>query len=424
VRSYGSELSKAVAENFKVKRSTDRILTTHTGSLPLPETIRCGLAAKRRGETYNQAALEETLTHEIAAVVRYQIEVGVDIVGDGELSKTSWNDYVVHRVSGLEKRFQSRAHGAPPWSVDRGIVRPREHGLARHDAEDAPRHFRTDIAEFHDLARSQDDAHDNGGTVYVCAGPLGWRDFAEVEADLARLAAATAATQPHDVFMSALSPGCFARFFRNEYYSDEETYLAAVADIMRREYQAIVNAGYVLQLDCPDLASGANTNYADLSVKEFRRVIAQHVECLNDALKTIPPEQVRMHICWGNYEGPHHRDIALSDIIDIALKANVTGITIESANPRHAHEWKIWQEQKLPEGKILFPGLIDDTTWFIEHPELVAERIVRFAKLVGKENVIACTDCGLRHLPDANLALAKLYALTEGAKLASRELWR
>jgi len=406
-----------------LKRSTDRILTTHTGSLPLPESVRRSLAAKRRGEGYDQAVLDEALTSGIGAVVRQQIEVGVDIIDDGELSKTSWNDYVVHRVSGLEKKFHSRARSATRWSVARGIVRPRETGLERSDVEGAPRHFRTDIAEFHDLARSQNDAHDNGGVVYVCTGALGWRDFAEVESDIARLAAAAATNRPHEVFMSALSPGCFARFFKNEYYSDEETYLQTVADVMRREYQAIVAAGFVLQLDCPDLASGANTDYADLNVKQFRKVVEQHVECLNYALKTIPRERVRIHICWGNYEGPHHRDIALSDIIDSVLKADVTGITIESANPRHGHEWKIWEERKLPESKILFPGVIDDTTYFIEHPELVAERIVRFAKLVGKENVIACTDCGLRHLPDASLAFAKLYALSEGAKLASRELW-
>ena len=192
---------------------------------------------------------------------------------------------------------------------------------------------------------------------------------------------------------------------------------------MRREYQAIAEAGFVLQLDCPDLASGANTDYAGLSVKEFRKVIESHVDCLNYALKGIPAEQARIHVCWGNYEGPHHRDIALADVIDVVLKANAAGITIESANPRHGHEWKIWQERKLPDGKILFPGVIDDTTFFIEHPELVAERIVRLAKLVGKENLIACTDCGLRHLPDASLAFAKLYALAEGARLASRKLW-
>ena len=406
-----------------MKRSTDRILTTHTGSLPLPEVIRRALAAKRRGEAYDQAALDTALTKSIHEIVRRQIEVGVDIVDDGELSKTSWNDYVVHRVSGLEKRFHSRAHRAVPWSVERGIVRPRDTGLARSDDKDAPPHFRTDIAEFHDLTRTLKDAHDNDGVIHVCAGPLGWRDFAAVETDIARLAAATTASRPHDVFMSALSPGCFARFFKNEYYPNEETYLQAVADVMRREYRAIVDGGFVLQLDCPDLASGANTNYADLSVKEFRKVLEQHVECINYTLKSIPAEQVRIHICWGNYEGPHHRDIALSDIIDIVLKVEATGITVESANPRHGHEWKIWEERKLPDGKILFPGVIDDTTWFIEHPELVAERIVRFAKLVGKENVIACTDCGLRHLPDASLALAKLYALSEGAKLATRELW-
>jgi 5-methyltetrahydropteroyltriglutamate--homocysteine methyltransferase len=307
--------------------------------------------------------------------------------------------------------------------VDRGIVRPRDSGLAKSDAPNAPHHFRTDIAEFHDLVRSLGDPHDNDGMAYVCRGPLCWRDFAAVQSDINRLAAATTAVRPPDVFMSALSPGCFARFFRNEHYSSEETYLQAVADLMRREYEAIIAAGFVLQLDCPDLASGANTDYADLSVKEFRKIVEQHVESINYALKNIPPEQARIHICWGNYEGPHHRDIALADVIDGVLKVKAAGITIESANPRHAHEWKIWQDRKLPDGKILFPGVIDDTTYFIEHPELVAERIVRFARLVGKDNVIACTDCGLRHLPDANLALAKLYALSEGAKLASRELW-
>ena len=406
-----------------MKRSTDRILTTHTGSLPLPVQVRQALGAKRRGEPYDQSVIDTTLTSAIGEVVRRQIEVGVDIVGDGELSKTAWNDYVVHRVNGLERKPRSRAWSAEPWSVAQGIVRPRDSGLVRRDIENAPRHYRTDIAEFYDLARAQKDRHDNDGFAYVCTGPIGWEDFAAVENDIVRLAAAIATSQPYDIFMSALSPGCFVRFFRNEYYPNEESYMQAVADVMRQEYQAIADAGFVLQLDCPDLASGANTDYAHLSVKQFRKVIEKHVECLNYAIKTIPREQVRIHVCWGNYEGPHHRDIALSDIIDIVLKAKVTGITLESANPRHGHEWTIWQETKLPEGKILFPGVIDDISHFIEHPELVAERIVRFAKLVGRENVIACTDCGLRHLPDAGLAFAKLYALAEGARLASQELW-
>lgn len=407
-----------------MKRSTDRILTTHTGSLPLPARVRSALAAKKRGDSYDQTVIDSTLTTAIHDIVGRQVEVGVDIVDDGELSKTSWNDYVVHRVSGLERRPRSRAVSAERWSVASGIVRPRDHGLIRRAIDGAPRHYRTDIAEFYDLARSQSDAHDNDGMTYFCAGPLGWKDFAAVKTDIARLQVAVRSAQPHDVFMSALSPGCFARFFKNEYYPNEETYMQAVADVMRDEYKAIVDAGFVLQLDCPDLASGANTDYADLSVKQFRSVIEQHVECLNYALKAIPQEQVRMHICWGNYAGPHHRDIALGDVIDIVLKANVTGVTIESANPRHGHEWKIWQDVKLPAGKILFPGVIDDISLSIEHPELVAERLVRFAKLVGRENVIGCTDCGLRHLPDADLAMAKLYALAEGARLASEELWR
>lgn len=407
-----------------MKRSTERILTTHTGSLPLPPRSREALAAKRRGRAYDQTVIDSALTTAIADIVRSQVEAGVDIVGDGELSKTAWNDYVVHRVSGLERKPRSRALSAEPWNVAKGLTRPRDTGLRQGEIAGAPRHYRTDIAEFYDLARSQSDAHDNDGMTYFCTGPLAWKDFDAVQTDIARLQAAVRSAQPHDVFMSALSPGCFARFFKNEYYPSEEAYMQAVANVMREEYQAIVGAGFVLQLDCPDLASGANTDYADLSVKEFRKVIEQHIECLNYALKLIPQDQVRMHICWGNYAGPHHRDIALIDIIDIVLKANVTGVTIESANPRHGHEWKIWQDVKLPDGKILFPGVIDDISLSIEHPELVAERLVRFAKLVGKENVIGCTDCGLRHLPDASLAMAKLYALAEGARLASEELWR
>lgn len=407
-----------------MKRSTERILTTHTGSLPLPAGAREALAAKRRGRAYDQAVIDAALTTAVDEIVRRQVEVGVDIVGDGELSKTAWNDYVVHRVSGLERKPRSRAVSAEPWSVASGIVRPRDASLVRREIDGAPRHYRTDIAEFYDLARSQSDAHDNDGMTYFCTGPLGWKDFAAVEADIRRLQAARQSAQPQDVFMSALSPGCFARFFKNEYYASEEIYMQAVADVMRDEYTAIVDAGFVLQLDCPDLASGANTDYADLTVQQFRKVIEQHVECLNYALKSIPQDQVRMHVCWGNYAGPHHRDIALIDVIDIVLKAKVTGITIESSNPRHAHEWKIWQDVKLPEGKILCPGVIDDISLSIEHPELVAERLIRFAKLVGKENVIGCTDCGLRHLPDSNLAMAKLYALAKGARIASAELWR
>ncbi len=268
-----------------MKRSSDRILTTHTGSLPLPAPVRQALAAKRRGETYDQAVIDATLTTAIGDVVRRQIEVGIDIVDDGELSKTAWNDYVVHRVSGLERKPRSRAQSAEPWSVAQGIVRPRNTGLVRRDIEGAPRHYRTDIAEFHDLARAQSDGHDNGGLAYVCTGPIGWSDFAAVETDIARLAAAITTPQPHDVFMSALSPGCFVRFFRNEFYPNEESYMQAVADTMRLEYQAIVDAGFILQLDCPDLASGANTDYASLSVKQFRKVIERHVECLNYALK-------------------------------------------------------------------------------------------------------------------------------------------
>src|SRR5207302_5524446 len=241
--------------------------------------------------------------------------------------------------------------------------------------------------------------------------------------DVANLQAALAEHPATDAFLPAVSPGMVARTVRNAYYPNEEQFLHAIADVMRDEYEAIANAGFVLQLDCPDLASGANTDYADLSVSDFRKVVELHVEALNFAVRHIPAEQIRIHVCWGNYEGPHHRDIALSDVVDLALKCNAVGVSIEAANPRHAHEWKVWQDVKLPDGKVLIPGVVDDKTNFVEHPELVADRLVQYALLVGRENVIAAPDCGFgggRCSPD--IVWAKLRSLVEGAALASDRL--
>lgn len=412
-----------------MKRSSDRILTTHTGSLPLPAGARESLAAKRRGRAYDQAVIDAALTTAVDDIVRRQVEVGVDIVGDGELSKTAWNDYVVHRVSGLERKPRSRAQSAEPWSVAKGIVRPREVGLFRGDLEGAPRHYRTDIAEFYDLARSQSDAHDNDGMTYFCTGPLGWKDFAAVETDIRRLQAARQGAKPHDVFMSALSPGCFARFFKNEYYASEEIYMQAVADVMRDEYKAIVDAGFVLQLDCPDLASGANTDYADLTVQQFRKVIEQHVECLNYALKSIPRDQVRMHICWGNYEGPHDCDVPLEKIWPIVKKTRVGGFVLPFANARHAHEYNVLRKMPLDDDQVIVAGVIDTLTNFVEHPEVVAERLQRVAEAVGdKTRVLGGTDCGFDSTAGQgrvaqDVAWAKLRSLVEGARLASERLF-
>ncbi len=261
----------------------------------------------------------------------------------------------------------------------------------------------------------------------ACSGPVAWKDFAAVERDIQNLRAAVAGTAAAETFMSAVSPGQAARFMPNRYYKSNDEYLATLAKVLSAEYEAIVAAGFVLQLDCPDLASGWNNQYRHLSLPEFRSAIAMHIEVLNEAVKNIAAERMRIHLCWGNYEGPHNHDIPLREIIEPVLKAKPAGLSFEGANPRHAHEWKLFREIRLPAGKVLIPGVIDSTTNFVEHPELVAERISNYASVVGKENVIAGTDCGfatsaLDDMIFPSIAWAKLAALAEGARIASRAL--
>jgi 5-methyltetrahydropteroyltriglutamate--homocysteine methyltransferase len=409
-----------------LKRSTDRILTTHTGALRKPAELRPLLERRLRGEELAPTE-RETLQRGVKAaateVVRRQLEVGLDVVDDGEVSKTSFFDYVGARLGGLERRAGAlKLHRMPAWRVDSGLSRSRQARDTYHDLEGAPGHYRSDIAEFHDFARAQ-QAGNLGNVATYCVAPLTLKDPSAVRTDIANLQAALAVHPATDAFLPAVSPGMVARTVRNAYYPNEEQFLQAIADVMRDEYEAIAGAGLVLQLDCPDLASGANTDYADLSVSDFRKVVEQHVEALNYAVRNIPAEQIRIHTCWGNYEGPHHRDIALRDVIDLVLKCNAVGISVEAANPRHAHEWKVWQDVKLPDGKILIPGVVDDKTNFVEHPEVVADRLVQYAHLVGRDNVIASPDCGFgggRCSPD--IVWAKLRALVEGAELASQRL--
>jgi 5-methyltetrahydropteroyltriglutamate--homocysteine methyltransferase len=383
----------------------------------------------RRAQTEELSVAErDTLRAEarraVADVVQRQLQVGLDIVDDGEASKTGFFDYIAGRLGGLERRPGAlKLHRLHPWSPAAGLVRPRE---ARHtylEEPDWPGHYRSDVAEFHQFARDQQGGN-LGGVATYCVGPLTLEDPNAVRTDIANLQAALAGGASAGVFMPAVSPGMVARTVRNEFYPDEERFLYAIADVMRDEYEAIAGAGFVLQLDCPDLASGANTDYADLSIAEFRKVLELHVDALNYAVRNISPEQVRIHVCWGNYEGPHHRDIPLRDVIDVVLKCNAVGVSVEAANPRHGHEWKVWRDVKLPDGKVLIPGVVDDKTNFVEHPELVAERLAQYAELVGRENVIAAPDCGFgggRCSPD--IVWAKLRALVEGAQLASDRLW-
>jgi 5-methyltetrahydropteroyltriglutamate--homocysteine methyltransferase len=365
-----------------MKTSTERILTTHTGSLPRPTGLR-----DRHDQKAVLAAVEET--------VRRQLDAGVDVVNDGEVSKPSYSTYVTERLSGF--------NGEPSALQMRG--------------------FET----FPEFAAKTFGDPDLAGVMSnpSCDGPVTYVDRSMVEADIANLqATANGAT---DTFMSAASPGVIEMFMANRYYPTTEEYIFALADAMKEEYDAIAQAGLVLQLDCPDLACEWAIG-PEVSKAEFRQVVARRLEAIDYATRDIPPEQLRIHLCWGNYEGPHNIDIPLADIIDLVLAARPTAVSFEGANPRHEHEWKVFEEVKLPEGKVLIPGVLDSTTNYVEHPELVAQRLVRYASVVGRSNVMAGSDCGFATFAafvpvDPKITWAKLAAMGEGARLASQELW-
>jgi 5-methyltetrahydropteroyltriglutamate--homocysteine methyltransferase len=378
-----------------MQRSTERILTTHTGSLARPAALLEMLIARDNRQPIDQAAFEAACTKAVADVVQRQISAGVDIINDGEMSKISFGNYVRERLSGVDGPGMER-----PVGLD-----------ARRFPGWAPRQTVTPL------------------TAGSCNGPLAWKDFSGVEQDIAHLGSALSqlTQQPTGVFMTAVSPGTVVNFFPNRYYPDRVAYLAAVADVMRREYAAILDAGFLLQLDCPDLALH-DTWFPDLSVAEFRTVVSENIDAINRALTGLPPDRVRMHVCWGAGERPDYRNIPVGDIIDLLLKASVGALSIVGANGHHEHEYHVWETVKLPDDMVLIPGVIDSTTNIVEHPEVVAERIMRYANLVGKENVIAGVDCGFGTSAtsaqvDGDVAFAKLEALAEGARLASQRLW-
>ncbi len=371
-----------------------RILTTHIGSLPRPDDL-VGLLRQHDAGATAGTALDARAQSAVADVVGAQVATGVDIVNDGEQGRTDYSTYIKDRLTGFEGEHADQVMGA-------------------------------DMKEFPEFAARR------RGSVFkrpTCSGPITWKDFGAVERDIQTLAKAARAAGADNVFMTAVSPGQAARFLLNRYYPTDEAYIGALADVLKREYAAIVGAGFTLQLDCPDLASGRNNQFQHLTLKEFQKVAAMHVEALNHAVAGLPPERMRLHICWGNYEGPHHRDVALRDLVDILFKARPAGLSVEAANPRHAHEWSVFEEVKLPDGKVIIPGVLDTTTNFIEHPELVAQRIVQYARLVGRDRVIAGVDCGFATFADTptidpKIAWAKLGAMVEGARLASRALWK
>jgi 5-methyltetrahydropteroyltriglutamate--homocysteine methyltransferase len=380
-----------------VRRSIERFLTTHTGSLPRPEDLIRTMFAKEEGVPVDAAALAARIRSAVAEVVRKQTEAGLDVVDDGEMSKPSYATYPKDRLTGF--------------------------GGASH-----PLQYR-DLVDFPGMARRVfGDPGRARRKTPACTGPITVGDPAAALADAANLRAALAGAGAQEGFLTAASPGVISLFFRDEYYGSHEKYLFAIAEAMRHEYEAVTRAGFVLQVDCPDLAMGRHIQYAALSTDEFRKAARLHIEALNHALANVPPDQARVHLCWGNYEGPHHYDVPLAEILDVVFTARPAGISFEAANPRHAHEWRVFERVKVPAGKVLIPGVIDSTTNFIEHPELVAERIGRYAKLVGRDNVIAGTDCGFgtwvgQSAVEPDVVWAKLAALAEGARLASRELF-
>ncbi|HTW53811.1 MAG TPA: cobalamin-independent methionine synthase II family protein [Stellaceae bacterium] len=381
-----------------MKASTDRILTTHVGSLPRPAALRELLVKKDRGETYDKAALDGAVKQAVADIVRRQAAAGVDIVDDGEMSKPGYSTYIADRLTGFE------GHEPAKPRLDTGPHPNFVAAYARMTGENAARRA-------------------------VCVGPIEWRDREPLHQDIANLKAAVAGAGVTDVFMTAASPGLVPVFQSNRHYPSHEAYVEAVADAMREEYEAITGAGFVVQLDCPDLAMARHTTFQDLSEAEFLKRAAFHVEALNHALRNVPAEMSRIHICWGNYEGPHDHDIDFRKVAPILVKAKPQALVVEAANPRHAHEWAVWKDEvKLPDDKILIPGVLDTSTNYVEHPELVAERICRFADIVGRERVIAGSDCGFGTFAgygklDPDISFKKLNAMADGAALASKRLW-
>ncbi len=381
-----------------MKRSESRILTTHTGSLPrspeLQELLRSRLDPKAGEAEEFRTGVDEG----VADVVAKQVEIGIDVINDGEQGRVQYATYVKDRLTGFDGEQLLRA-------------RPR-----------------IDMVDFPEFAAQSGVSSSATIPWPACTGPIAWKDKDAVQRDIQRLQAATSGVKSEEVFITAASPGVIANFLVNEHYPSEEEYLYALADVMKDDYKAIIDSGLLLQIDCPDLAMTRVTQFSDLSQEQFIKIVEIHVEVLQYALAGLAPDRMRLHLCWGNTEGPHHYDVPLKEIINIVLKAPPLGISFEGANPRHAHEWKVWEDVKLPDGKVIIPGVLDTTTNFIEHPELIAERIVRYAGVVGKENMMVGSDCGFGtsawgRRVESRIAWAKLESMVEGARLASQELW-
>jgi 5-methyltetrahydropteroyltriglutamate--homocysteine methyltransferase len=377
---------------------TDHILTTHAGSLPRPPGLMDMVLAKARGEAYDQGALQARLREAVAAVVQRQIKCGLDIVNDGELSKPNFTDYVSARIAGCENR---------PGTGFRRL------SMTARDERKFPEYF-----DAHRRPR-----YAGGATVPVCVDQLRYVGQAELTRDLDNFKAALAGVQVAGAFLPANTPGTIEHWMGNEYYKTDEEFLFAIAEAMREEYKAITDAGFLLQIDDPDLPDGWAC-LPDIAVPDYRKYAALRIDALNHGLRDIAKEKIRLHVCWGSFHGPHHDDIPLKDIIDLIFRVRAGSYSIEASNPCHEHEWRVFEEVKLPEGATLVPGVVGHCTDFIEHPDLVAERLVRYARLVGRENVLAGTDCGLgTRVGHPSICWAKFEAMAEGARRATKILW-
>jgi 5-methyltetrahydropteroyltriglutamate--homocysteine methyltransferase len=379
-----------------VKRSTERILTTHAGSLPRPPQVLDLVEGRDQREVLSRSGAAELIAQAVKSAVEQQVEAGIDVVSDGEMGRVGFSAYITERLTGFD-----------------GDLRPMSAQVERTLFPE----FYADIAP----APLQFPA---------CNGPITWRGPEWIERDISRFKAGLRGVAFGEAFMPAVSPGQVWLNFQNDYYASDQQFVFAAAEALSNEYRAIVDAGLVLQLDDPGLAMGWNRlEFADRSVQDYGRVVAQHVEAINVAIRGLPADRVRLHVCWGNGEWPHVRDVPLAEIVDVLFDVNADGLYVEGANPRHGHEWRVFQDHRLPEGKLLVAGVIDTVTNFVEHPDLVAERIVRYAQVVGRDNVMAGTDCGFgtiaRSRPRVHptVAWAKLQALAEGARRASEILW-
>lgn len=376
-----------------------RIMTTHTGSLPRPEDLITIMWAKGDGVPVDESALAERVARAVDETVTRQVEAGISVINDGEMSKPSYATYVKDRLAGF-------------------------------GGESPENYFFADLADY---PKSMEIVGANPGrrkrSAPACNGPISVKDAEAASLDMVNLRSAADAAGVDQIFSSAASPGVVSLFFPNEYYKSDEEYVFAIAEAMRHEYEAIAAAGATVQLDCPDLAMGRHTVYADLDRDAFRKRVQMNIEALNHGVRNIPSEQLRMHLCWGNYPGPHHCDVPVTDIIDLVWKARPNTVLFEAANPRHAHEWQLFEQFDIPEDKVLCPGVIEPQSNYIEHAELVAQRIERFARIVGPERVMAGVDCGFSvHVGmrgiDPDVAWAKLHSLAEGAAIASSRLSR